>query len=70
LLAARVRGLEAGVANNREPAVRAPGAIAGLARGRAQMSAIRQEISSGLAAERALLAERTVSGASPRICSW
>jgi signal transduction histidine kinase/DNA-binding response OmpR family regulator len=58
LLSARVRGLEAGIANNHEPAIRAPQAIEGLARGRAQMAVIRQEISSGLAAEHALLAER------------
>ena len=58
LLAARVRGLEAGVANSRQAAVQAPRAVAGLARGHAQMGAIREEISHGLAAERALLAER------------
>ena len=58
LLAARARGLEAGVANSRDAVVRSPQAIAGLARGRAQMAAIRAEISHGLAAERTLLAER------------
>jgi signal transduction histidine kinase/DNA-binding response OmpR family regulator len=58
LLAARIRGLQAGVANSSEPAVRAPQAIQGLQRGRAQMTAIRAEISRGLEEERSLLADR------------
>ena len=58
MLAQRTRGLQAGMQNSTEPAVRAPQAIQGLARGRAQMAAIRSEIESGLSEEERLLAQR------------
>jgi signal transduction histidine kinase/CheY-like chemotaxis protein len=58
MLAARLRGLELGFISSSEPAVRAPQAVQGLARGRQQMAGIRGEIESGLAEERALLDQR------------
>ncbi len=58
LLSARIRGLQAGVANSSEPAVRAPQAVQGLQRGRQQMGAIRTEITGGLDEERQLLEQR------------
>ena len=58
LIQARITGLNAGVAATPEPTTRAPQAIQGLARGRQQMSAIRAEITSGLAEEQKLLSDR------------
>ena len=58
LIQSRIAGLDAGVAANPEPAVRAPQAVQGLARGRQQMTAIRAEITGGLAEEQRLLIQR------------
>ena len=58
MLAARTRGLQAGMQNSTEPVVRTPQAVEGLARGRGQMDAIRTEIDGGLSEEEHLLARR------------
>ena len=58
LIQSRIAGLNAGVAANPEPTIRAPQALQGLARGRDQMSAIRAEIAGGLAEEQRLLGLR------------
>ncbi len=58
LIQQRITGLNAGVANSSAPATMSPQAIAGLARGRDQMSSIRAEIDAGLAEEQRLLEAR------------
>ena len=58
LLSARIAGFEAATRVDRAPAIRDAEAIAGLQRGRAQMTAIRNETNSGLAEEAQLLAQR------------
>ncbi len=54
----RITGLNAGVANTTAPMTTSPEALAGLARGREQMTQIRTEIEQGLAEEQRLLLER------------
>ena len=54
----RIAGLNAGLQNNTAPVAASPQAVAGLTRGRLQMTAIRAEIEAGLAEEQRLLATR------------
>jgi signal transduction histidine kinase/DNA-binding response OmpR family regulator len=58
LLKARAAGFEAAARSNGEAVVRTPDAIAGLQRGRQQMSAIRAETNAGLSEEQNLLDAR------------
>jgi signal transduction histidine kinase/DNA-binding response OmpR family regulator len=58
LIRARAQGFEAAVRGNAQPVIRTPEALAGLQRGRSQMTAIRNEVNSGLAEERSLLNQR------------
>jgi signal transduction histidine kinase/DNA-binding response OmpR family regulator len=58
LLEARARGFEAAVRGNIAPVIRTPEAVAGLQRGRQEMTAIRAEVARGLAEEQRLLEER------------
>ena len=58
LLEARARGFEAAVRGNAQPVIRTPDALAGLLRGREQMTAIRGEVTAGLGEEQRLLDTR------------
>ncbi|HUE66316.1 MAG TPA: response regulator [Rhizomicrobium sp.] len=58
LLKARAQGFEAAVQGNAAPVIRTREAMAGLQRGRQEMTAIRAEVAAGLAEEQRLLEER------------
>lgn len=55
LLQARAQGFDAAIRANAAPVIRTPEALAGLARGRQQMTEIRREVAAGLAEEQGLL---------------